>query len=444
VRKNEIVTIEKIIPGGSGLGHTNDGKVIMVPKVLVGEKVKVAISQQKKNYAKGELLEVLQGSDLRVTAPCPYFERCGGCDFQHLHYQEQLLLKSELLAQQLGSEFAGKLIPKVLAAPEAISYRQRLRYQVDQDGQVGFYQKNSHAVVAISGCLLAEPIINEVFDRLMADRDMRLLLQQSESLELIASPGDDKVIIRLHFLRKPRPRDKSLAVAIAGKDPKIKSIIFCLKGMTAVGPFGGKDAVDGGFINDGGRVNFSVPLLAGKQMSLSFEVGGFCQVNRRQNERLIQVMLDWAEIRIGESLLDLYCGMGNFSLPAALMGAEVTGRDIQRSAIRSAVVNAENNGLNNCNFLAQDAKSAANGFADAGSSFDLVLLDPPRQGGRDLIEFLPKIARDRLIYISCDPATLRRDLVEITAKGFYIARIQGVDMFPQTHHLESIVLLRRS
>ena len=180
-----------------------------------------------------------------------------------------------------------------------------------------------------------------------------------------------------------------------------------------------------------------------RPVDLSWEAGGFCQVNLDQNKNLIETVLEFCQVKKTETVLDLYCGMGNFSIPFAMQAKTVFGIEGQGSAIRSAKNNAANAGQANSCFLKSSVHNACIELAEKGEHFDCVLIDPPRQGAPGLADRLATIATKRLVYISCDPATLCRDLADLTDQGFTISKIQPVDMFPQTHHIENVVLLEK-
>jgi 23S rRNA (uracil1939-C5)-methyltransferase len=188
---------------------------------------------------------------------------------------------------------------------------------------------------------------------------------------------------------------------------------------------------------------FSHAVPGGESLRMTIEPGGFCQVNADQNEKLVALVIEWAKLDLRHKVLDLFCGMGNFSLPLARQVKSVIGMDLQRSAIRSAKRNAGINGIANCTFSQNSAFAGAKSLAAAGEKFDIALLDPPRQGCAEVIPYLPQIGVSQIIYISCDPATLCRDLVLLDREGYEVEKMKMVDMFPQTHHLETIVSLRR-
>jgi 23S rRNA (uracil1939-C5)-methyltransferase len=291
----------------------------------------------------------------------------------------------------------------------------------------------------VGRCLLARPEIEEFLQKLQGHSSWRPLLAQSTSLEIAVSPDTGRITVLLGYRRQPRPRDLQLARALGEDFPEIGGLLFTGAGFEPFGP-GGQAAS-----NETMLIRFTLPatVTGSRPLTLTVEPGGFSQVNPRQNEHLVQTLLSWAEVRRDERVLDLFCGMGNFSLPLALAAGEVTGCDLQGAAIRSARRNAELAGLANCRFLKRSAREGATELLARGERFDFLLLDPPRQGCADLIGLLPSFGARRLAYISCDPATLARDLALLAARGYRLSRVRVVDMFPQTHHLETITLLER-
>jgi 23S rRNA (uracil1939-C5)-methyltransferase len=190
-------------------------------------------------------------------------------------------------------------------------------------------------------------------------------------------------------------------------------------------------------------VSYPATVWGLRPLKFLWEAGGFSQVNLQQNLQLIRIVLEFARVTEDETVLDLFCGMGNFSIPLALPAKQVTGIEGQGGSIRSAKLNAENNGLNNTRFVKSPVHDGCQKMKEEGLQFDCVIIDPPRRGVPSLADNLARLTKKRLIYISCDPATLCRDLCELTLAGFTIKNIQPVDMFPQTHHIETVVLLEK-
>ncbi|MDH5298839.1 MAG: class I SAM-dependent RNA methyltransferase [Desulfobulbaceae bacterium] len=438
----EMVFIDKLVTGGVGLGRLADGMVVMVEGVLAGERVAVRLGARRGGYRQAELVEVLEPSPERVAPPCPHYGRCGGCDLQHGVAHGQASIKAAILQELLlrsslfDEEGLAAVWQEPLPSPHPFHYRQRIRLQVTPAGGFGFRRSRSHEVEEVRGCLLARPEINEAMARLAGSLPLARLLRQSRELELIASPADRDLVLLLHFNRRPRPADCKAAAETAAA-VGVRCLLLAVEGQGLFGPFGseGKEAL----------IRFLLPGRpgAGGELVLTVEPGGFSQVNPEQNVNLIRQMLAWAQEEPVGRVLDCHCGMGNFSLPLALAAEQVVGCDLQGAAIRSGRRNAQLNKITNCRFEKQAAASFVAGLAEAGETFDLLLLDPPRQGCADLVPLLPALAAERIIYISCDPATLVRDLAGLAGQGYRVRHLRMVDMFPQTHHLEVITLLDR-
>ncbi len=442
--KSVELTVDKVIKGGLGLGRLADGQVVMVPRVLPGEVVRVQLRRSHKQYQEADLLEVLVPSEQRVSPSCRVYDSCGGCDFQHATYDEQLRLKNSILAETLcraglcREEELATLLGAPLASPQTSGYRQRIRLQVAQRA-VGYFGRQSHSLTPVSQCPLAGEGINSVLAGLSATRQFQSLLPIASAIELIENPGHGSVILLIHYTRKTRPGDHQAARLLCQALSLLEAVIFNVEGQ-AKGPC---------FTNTGeippGRmfVEFSLPAwLCGGPLTLALEPGGFCQVNLSQNENCIRLLLDWTRETMPGKALDLFCGMGNFSLPLAMQGWDVTGMDMQRSTIRSGVRNAEAAGVaGRCRFSQESATKAARRLLAEKTTFDCLLLDPPRSGCAELIPMLPGLKARQIIYISCDPATLARDLVGLTQAGYRLAEARLVDMFPQTAHQETMVHL---
>jgi len=444
--KSVELAVDKVIKGGLGLGRLSDGQVVMVPHVLPGEVVRVRLRRQHKQYQEADLLEVLVPSEHRIPPTCPVYDTCGGCDFQHATYDEQLRLKNGILGETLcraglcREEELPALLGAPLASPKPFGYRQRIRLQVAQ-GVVGYFGRQSHSLVPVSRCPLAGEAINSALAELLKSRPFQNLMDLASAIELLENPVHNSVILLIHYTRKTRPAEHQTARLLCQTLPLLEAVIFSVEGQ-AKGPY----FTERGEIQPSElRVEFSLPAeLCGQPLTLGLEPGGFCQVNLGQNENCIKLLLDWTrEMKPGQAL-DLFCGMGNFSLPLAMQGWDVTGMDMQRSTIRSAVRNAETAGLaDRCRFSQESAIKAARRLLAEKAIFDCLLLDPPRSGCAELIPLLSGLAARRIIYISCDPATLARDLIGLTQAGYRLAEVRLVDMFPQTAHQETMVRLER-
>ncbi|NOX26412.1 MAG: 23S rRNA (uracil(1939)-C(5))-methyltransferase RlmD [Deltaproteobacteria bacterium] len=437
------LTIEKIILGGMGLAHLADGMVVLIADVLPGEEVRANIRRRHKGYAEGELLEVVKPSAHRLVPVCPNFAHCGGCKLMYADYALQCQIKAdclrEVLARTLKNYRRYELPVDFIPAAKPLHYRQRIRLQADAQGRLGYFQARTHRQVNIQACLLAEPVLNEVMAVLAAAPEMIKWGGALAAVDLLFSPLDEQVVLILHLKRRVRLADRKAADAIAGRAGRVKTIWLAAAGAAMDGPYAGQ----GDLAGDDLAIRFLLRSGDGQTLAMGLEAGGFCQVNLSQNDELIKRMLAWAKIGANERVLDLYCGLGNLSLPMARCAGEVVGIDVQRATIRSARYNARRNNINNCRFIRADVGEALRELLKDEVRFDLIILDPPRQGCKNISNYLPQFGARRLIYISCDPATLARDLNILAAGGYKLLKICGLDMFPQTSHLETIALLGR-
>lgn len=434
-----LVKIEKMAFGGSGVGRV-EGKVCFVPFTAPGDTVKVGVKLGKPSYYEGEVLEMIEPSPLRVTPPCPVFGSCGGCDWQHLSYPDQLQAKQEIFAETLWrfGRVERELILPIIQSAEPYGYRYRVQlklHYVNGAFQIGFYKAGTHHVINIpQQCAIAHPAINALYlplTRLAAGFPEPDKLPQID----VAVGGDGDTLLIVHYIGV-RPDD----------------ICTYLEG--AVGELPG---VAGMFLQSGrkmmlrrvfGSERLSYQLPAGlanriPATTLTFSAGGFSQVNYRQNLALIRLVAEFADLTGQERLLDLFCGNGNFSIPLATNAAQVVGIEEYGPSIRDALVNCQKNTVKNASFKSIDAVAGVRELVAAGERFDLIILDPPRAGATDVVRELHLLQPRKIIYVSCDPATLARDLGQLRNNHYSVVKSCPVDMFPQTYHIESVTLLEK-
>lgn len=437
--------IEKLVPGGFGLGRLEEGIIVLVRYVLPGEKVVVREISRKKDFISAALQEVLTPSPDRITPPCSIYGRCGGCDLQHATGPAQLRLKKAILLDNLqrvaGNIFSDPGIPvkSPIASPEQFGYRQRIRLHVDNEGNYGFFRPESHIIEPATECLLAKEELNKVLLELHTSDSFAGLLPNSSGFELLFNPGVNETIMLLHFRRRPRPADCKYAVELVNDLQGLSSILMQVEGHGLYDP---QQQI---FVTTPPILSHTFNIGESRaQLNLSWEAGGFSQVNLEQNKNLIELVLQMLASGPHASVLDLYCGYGNFSLPVAGIAGKVLGIDGQNAAIRSARRNALVAGIHNCLFEKKQVETGIRYILDAGEKFDTVILDPPRQGASEIVALLPGLGAGQIIYISCNPSTLARDLSLLHHNGYKLSSIIPVDMFPQTHHLESVALLNRA
>lgn len=445
----ESINIEKIVNGGFGFARLSTGQVTLVRYALPAETVTVTTEESKKNYLVCNIDKIITKHPGRISPPCRYYGQCGGCNLQHADYATQLEIKKGIIADQLGrqgNQLVGDSIDKLaepIPSPTTLGYRQRIRLQVGELGILGFHRFQSHEIIPIDSCLLAGNSINKAITSLQQREDGRRLCELSTEVELQQNPKIGNIACIFHFKRKVRPADEKAAKNLCRNVPEIERVFFIGQDFPINGPYYDEQTPDTDEQKNTLTVHY--PAIAGikEPIELSWEVGGFCQVNLAQNRQLIETVLDFCRITVTESILDLYCGMGNFSIPLAMAAQSVLGIEAQAAAIRSAQKNAAKYSLSNTLFLKSSVYDGCRELAQKGEQFDCVLIDPPRLGTPEMATQLAALTASRLVYVSCDPATLCRDLSTLTEAGFTICKIQPVDMFPQTHHIETLVLLQK-
>lgn len=445
----ETINITKIVNGGYGFARLSTGQVTLVRHVLPDETVIITTEETKKNHLFGKVEQILTEHPARIIPPCKYYGRCGGCDLQHCDYDSQLTIKHgivEDLLRRQSHKAVGEsinLLAAPIPSPFAFAYRQRIRLQVGDRGVVGFHRFRSHDIISIDKCLLAGESLNNSLTALQNHEDGHRLCELSTEVELQLNPQTGKTVCIFHFSRKVRPADAQSAQRFCRDAREVERIFFIGTDFPITGPYCENSGEDRAKMDNIFTVHYPTITKVDRPIDLSWEAGGFCQVNLEQNRQLIETVIEFCQIEPTETILDLYCGMGNFSIPFAMAAKEVFGIEGQGSAIRSAKNNAARVGLANTRFLKSSVHSACIELAEQGALFDCVLIDPPRQGAPGLASQLATITSKRLVYISCDPATLCRDLADLTDQGFTICKIQPIDMFPQTHHIETVVLLEK-
>lgn len=419
------VTIERLAYGPAGVAHI-DGKVVFVPGTVPGDEVVVETVSQKKNYATARVLEIRSPSPFRRRPPCPYVTHCGGCPWQHIAYQEQLRAKETLVSEQLrriGGLNDIPLLP-VLPSPEEWRYRQRVRLHVDHKKRVGFLAPRSHEVVAIDSCLVAWEGISSHLHLLREwVASLRTIVAQIELAveEPTVHPEEQRVIV-VAYARGPfRQEDEQACQRLLATQPLAAGVI--LQGKEWRRAWGGTSRMG-----------------AGKDEVLTVHEGVFTQVNSAANQLLVEAVLRHSQVRSEDTVIELYCGSGNFSVAVARRARELIGIERDGSAVANARANAARAGVTNARFLQACAAVGVRQMLTEGIHGDVVLLDPPRTGAADIVDDLPRLGARAVTYVSCDPATLARDLRRLHQHGYRLQAVQPIDMFPQTHHIEVVAV----
>jgi len=429
------LTIERLAFGGSGVGRL-EGKVCFVPFSAPGDRLTVRVTKEHRSWLEGELVELLEPSAQRTTPLCPSFGQCGGCDWQHLSYPDQAEAKRSILVETL--QRVGKLseppVGQTIEAPSPYGYRARAQFKLHRapDGlKAGFYRRGSRFVIDLpQGC----PVVTEAINGALAR--LRLLLEGLPDADRVPQisieQGEQGCHAIVHYIGDEPQR---LAELLARHQSSLNLAGLFLQS-------GRKDTLLPIFGDQ--RISYRVPAGAG-EMALGYGIGGFSQVNRQQNRAMIERVRQLVRPVADGRLLDLYCGNGNFSLPLADLFAEVVGIEGYQPSIASAVDNSRQVRVNNSTFRCADAGAELQRLVVQGERFTAVLLDPPRNGALEAVKTLPQLEPQQIIYVSCDPGTLARDLAILINQGGYRLEVAlPLDMFPQTGHLETVASLTRS
>jgi 23S rRNA (uracil1939-C5)-methyltransferase len=391
------VTVERIVPGGAGMAHAR-GLTVFVPLAAVGDVLRVKVERVKGRVAFASLAEIVTPGRERVEPPCPYFGRCGGCDFQQLNYEAQLAAKVEIVRdclRRIARLDAPAEIP-ITPSPAVWHYRSRARWQHDpRDNHFGYYELASHRVVDVAECPVVVPEIQSTLSRLRASV-VEHATDAEAAREFEAVAGDDGV---------------SLAPPLAEEDSRERT-----------------------------------REIAGERYS--FDASCFFQINHALLDALVREALRGADgstaAGASPSAVDLYCGVGLFTLPLARRFARVTGVEANAAATAYARRNLSDAGLANARVETAPVGAWLARRAGKLAPVDLLLLDPPRAGAEHgAIGGMLNLRPRRIVYVSCDPATLARDLRELTTGGYTLDSLAAFDMFPQTHHVETIARLTR-
>ena len=436
------VTIEGYGEGGMGVARI-DGRVVFVHGALRGEKCRVLILKTLKSVAFAKVLEVIEPSSERITPDCPYFPRCGGCTYRHIRYEEELRLKKQRVQDNL-SRIGGSdvTVEEILGARDTLRYRNKAQYPVSKDGAVGFYRARTHEVIECEHCLLVKP---------EADAAAEALREYMQSCRVAGY--DEKTgrgLVRHLYIRSNAAGESLVCVLVNGdKLPKEDRLVALLRDACpkCTGIVLGTNTKKGNVIlGDRYRTLWGSDrledTLCGKTFRLS--VPSFYQVNRVQAERLYAKAIEFAGLTGQETVLDLYCGAGTITLALSDHAKKVLGAEIVPEAIDDARENAARNGVKNAEFFCGDASDVAKKLARENLRPDVITVDPPRKGlAADVVESIAEMQPQRVVYVSCDSATMARDVKRLADLGYTAQRACAVDMFPRADHVETVVLLSK-
>lgn len=402
------LTLTDLAYGGDAIGRDEQGRMVFVPFALPGERVSVQIQEARKRWARGRLMQVLDPAPDRVQPRCPHFTTCGGCHYQHMSYQDQLRAKTGIVAEQMrriGGFEASPIEPPV-ASPHPWNYRNHMQFSLTAQGKLGFVEAAGESVLAIEQCHLPVPALADLWPR----------------LEMAVIPGLERVALRAGA------EDDLLVVLHGGGDPDVDLHLDLPASVVWLGP--------GGAAVLGGEGHLVIEV-ADRRYRVS--AGSFFQVNTYLAGELANRALEFLDVQSGEVVFDLYAGVGLFSAGLAELGARVVAVEESPWAASDFEIN-----LDEFDDVALYEAPVEQALPAIGEKPDAALVDPPRAGlSREALDLLIEAGPERMVYISCDPATLARDAKRLAAAGYRLMRVTPIDLFPQTFHIETISSWRR-
>ena len=445
--KNQIYEAEICDYTSQGQGIAKiEGCAVFVPNAMVGERVRVRIEKAQKTWASGKIVELLERSEHRVNRECPVAKLCGGCDFWHMDYQEECRLKAERVRQALN-RIGGENLEKVeiLSAPSCYGYRNKAQYPVSsRKGRAfaGFFRAGTHDVVENDRCLILPEQMDQVKDAVIRHMNQFRIPAYNEQshtglvrhIYVRRGAVSGQVLVCLAVNGRSLPHGAELVENLK-KIEGFTTLVLSVntkRGNTILGDE--MIALHGpGYIED---------TLCGLTFRLSPR--SFYQVNHHQAQRLYAAAIEQAQITKSDTVLDLYCGVGTITLAMAGAAGRVIGVEVIEQAVQDARENAKRNGIENAEFFCGDAGQAALELEKNGVRADVAVVDPPRKGlNADTIEALSRMQPRRIVYVSCDPATLARDVALLRERGYTLQNALAADLFPRCAHVESIVCLCR-
>ncbi len=446
--KNEKIplAITAVTMEGSGIGHY-DGCAVFVPNTVTGDEITAHIVKVKSNCAFARLDELLVASPMRIEPDCPVFSQCGGCAFRHIRYEAELKIKQAHVKDAL------KRIGHIDMEPEPIAgaknpdrYRNKAQYPVEKSGdtlKIGFYAPRSHRVVDCRACLL-QP---QGFDGILGVFDEWIRRYNISVYDETAHTG----LLRHIYIRQAQKTGEIMVCAVVnGRElpytlELINNLTVAEQNVRSI--ILNKNKADTNVIlGEKCKTLWGQDTITDELCGLTFQISplSFYQVNPTGAEILYQKAAEYAELTGKETVLDLYCGAGTIGLTMAEKAKEIIGVEVVPRAVVDAKINAQLNGIKNARFICGDVIEAAGVLAQEGTKPDVVIFDPPRKGcAAELLQTIAKMEPGKIVYVSCDPATLARDCAVLGELGYQVQKVAPVDMFPRTGHVETVVLMSR-
>lgn len=430
------IRIEKLIFEGLGLGHDKDGRAVFVKKAVPGDEVEINITKGKKNFAEGVITKIIKPSPLRVEPPCKYFDLCGGCEHQNISYLSQLKLKEEIFSEVLDrAKIETCVEPIISGSNHSTYYRNSIRFffVLDANNNISFARRHfelSKGYVEVEKCLLQSETCNTILTALKK--------YINENIEHKSS------LWQLKIREGKMTGEFMIEIITSSEDlPGKAGIVGALREIKGVKSIYHTVAPSKSLINMKRHLIFGSPIIYEKIGSFKFQISpeSFFQTNSLGIKTLYDVIKKYANIGIDDSVFDLYSGTGTIGIYLSTLARKVIGIEIVPEAVRDANDNAKMNKVHNIEFVKDNVFHYLK-YTSAPLENSIIILDPPRAGlDKELIGILSKVKFKKLIYVSCNPATFARDIKLFENNGQKLSKVQPVDMFPQTHHIECVGII---
>ncbi|KDM92622.1 23S rRNA (uracil(1939)-C(5))-methyltransferase RlmD [Photobacterium galatheae] len=430
--KHKEVTVTRLDHLGAGIAHL-DRKPVFIPGLLPDERALIQLTENKKQYARAKVIKRLTNSPERITPQCPVYDQCGGCNLQHLSHSAQVDAKRQSLGELIakfaladGPEKTTPLMQDNAVTGQEWQYRRSARFSLRvEPGQalcLGFRKEQSKDIVDIAHCPVLAASLNDLLPPLRALLNTLQGRRNLGHVELVEADNGPVVLIR-HL--KPFSDPDMTQIQQFADNQRV---------MLFLSP--APDEVN--------QLTGDAPYYEVEDLKLAFSPKDFIQVNRSVNEQMIAQAMSWLDVQPEDRVLDLFCGLGNFSLPLAKRAREVVGVEGVDAMVQRASENAALNGLKNTAFYQGNLEDGIASFSWAHEGFDKVLLDPARAGAAGVMTQVAALSPSHILYVSCNPATLARDSQVLLQQGYQLQRLGMLDMFPHTGHLESMALFTRA
>lgn len=441
------IEVDRLTYGGEGIGRTN-GLAVFVTGAAPNELVRARVRKTFRRHVESDLVAVERSSPDRIAPRCGHFaEGCGGCSWQHVTYSAQLVAKADAVRDSLErvGGFRDLSIRPILPAPEPYHYRNKMEFAFHPNGVLGLHPRGAwYDILPLRECFLESPLAMRIVKAAREFAEARALslyhprTRQGLLRELCVrqSRGTGEVLLGLVTSPGDFPEATEMANHLAAVDPAVTSIVRSIRhAPEGTAPLGETSVLFG--------KDYISEITAGLRFRIHIDT--FFQTNSAQAERLAEIVKDFAGDVASAQVVDVYCGVGFFSLALAAAGARVIGVEIVESAVEAARRNATENGITGLSFHAGDARGVLAQVLPAGLAPKVLILDPPRAGaGGKVMRRIARACPQRIVYVSCNPTTLARDLIELQPFGYRITAVQPLDLFPQTYHVETVVALERA